>query len=226
MDDLDDLVRRGLAKWPDVPDCYGWLALDGRGRWRIGDERQAITHAATIAFLNRNYFADAEGHWVVQNGPQKVFVELDFAPFVWRITEQADQDLALTDHRGQTATAIERVWLADNGRFYLLADGRPGVVHDHDAALMIDRLCDAQGAALSDETLEALAVRLEAEPENESNASSAPSARTKLPDGVNDLCLRLAGYPAPLSIQQASAQDMEQILGYRAHPIQRPFGLA
>ncbi len=53
-----------------------------------------------------------------------------------------------------------------------------------------------------------------------------PSARTKLPDGVNDLCLRLAGYPAPLSVQQASAQDMEQILGYRAHPIQRPFGLA
>lgn len=226
MDDLDNLVKRGMAKWPDVPHCYGWLALDGRGRWRIGEERQAITHAATIAFLNRNYFADADGNWVVQNGPQKVFVELDFAPFVWRITEQADRQLALTDHRGDPAGAIEQVWLADNGRFYLLAENRPGVVHDHDATLLIDRLCDAHGAALSDEALEALGERLESASENDANAPPEPSSVAKPPDSLTGLSLQLAGYPNPLPVQHASAQDMEQLLGFRARPDQRPVGLA
>ena len=25
---MDDIVKQALAKWPNVPDCYGWLALD------------------------------------------------------------------------------------------------------------------------------------------------------------------------------------------------------
>ena len=28
---MDDLVRAAMAKWPHVPDCRGWLALDARG---------------------------------------------------------------------------------------------------------------------------------------------------------------------------------------------------
>ena len=36
---MDDLVNQALAKWPDVPDCTGWLALDARGKWRIGDPK-------------------------------------------------------------------------------------------------------------------------------------------------------------------------------------------
>ncbi|MFM8464156.1 MAG: DUF2946 family protein, partial [Burkholderiaceae bacterium] len=23
---MDEIVRQALAKWPNVPDCYGWLA--------------------------------------------------------------------------------------------------------------------------------------------------------------------------------------------------------
>ncbi|WP_416346426.1 DUF2946 family protein, partial [Escherichia coli] len=23
-----------MAKWPNVPNCFGWLALDRRGQWR------------------------------------------------------------------------------------------------------------------------------------------------------------------------------------------------
>ena len=40
---MDDIVRQALAKWPHVPDCYGWLGLDARGNWYMRDDRtQAI----------------------------------------------------------------------------------------------------------------------------------------------------------------------------------------
>jgi hypothetical protein len=28
---MDDIVKAALLKWPNVPHCTGWLALDGRG---------------------------------------------------------------------------------------------------------------------------------------------------------------------------------------------------
>jgi hypothetical protein len=28
---MDEMVKRGMARWPDVPDVYGWLSLDRRG---------------------------------------------------------------------------------------------------------------------------------------------------------------------------------------------------
>ena len=30
---MDDIVKAALKKWPNVPHCYGWLALDARGDW-------------------------------------------------------------------------------------------------------------------------------------------------------------------------------------------------
>ena len=35
---MDDIVKQAMAKWPNVPHCYGWLALDARGDWRMRDE--------------------------------------------------------------------------------------------------------------------------------------------------------------------------------------------
>ena len=29
---MDDIVKQALAKWPNVPHCYGWLSLDARGK--------------------------------------------------------------------------------------------------------------------------------------------------------------------------------------------------
>ena len=35
---MDEIVKAALKKWPDVPHCYGWLALDARGDWYMRDE--------------------------------------------------------------------------------------------------------------------------------------------------------------------------------------------
>ena len=71
-----------IAKWPNVPACYDWLSLDRRGDWRLQGER--VTHHGFIALLNRQYGVDEHGCWFVQNGPQRVFVRLDYTPWVFR----------------------------------------------------------------------------------------------------------------------------------------------
>jgi hypothetical protein len=35
---MDEIVKQSLTKWPNVPHCYGWLALDARGAFRMRDE--------------------------------------------------------------------------------------------------------------------------------------------------------------------------------------------
>ncbi len=163
---MDDLVKQALAKWPNVPDCTGWLLLDARGRWRVGDAkaglRQPITHAAMIAFINRNYVA-ADRCWYFQNGPQRVFVELEYTPFVWRLVPLQAGAWDLVAHTGVSAVP-SAVWLDDAGRFLIEAkfDGgerRIGVVHDHDTALIADLLRDDDGDALDDDAMARLTTR-------------------------------------------------------------------
>ena len=36
---MDEIVKQALKKWPNVPHCYDWLALDARGDWYMRDER-------------------------------------------------------------------------------------------------------------------------------------------------------------------------------------------
>ena len=64
---MDDIVEAALLKWPNVPHCYGWLALDARGDWYMRDERtqaagpfprpkgSRIAHDKLLAFIHRNY---------------------------------------------------------------------------------------------------------------------------------------------------------------------------
>ena len=36
---MDEIVKAALKKWPNVPACRGWLALDARGNWYMRDDR-------------------------------------------------------------------------------------------------------------------------------------------------------------------------------------------
>src|SRR5919199_5142149 len=90
---MDPPVARAMAKWPNVPAVYGWLALDRRGNWLIKGER--IANAALRDFIGRNYAADSNGRWYFQNGPQRVFVSLAYTP--WVVHYEGD---ALIDHCG------------------------------------------------------------------------------------------------------------------------------
>jgi hypothetical protein len=160
---MDDIVKQALAKWPNVPACTGWLMLDRRGQWRMRDEAaQAsgspgtpIRHEALLGFINRNYERDERGQWFFQNGPQRVYVELGYTPWVVRLSVEADGALALKDQAGN-GFEPSAVFADDEGRI-LFADAsdasnppappRIAVLHDHDLEVFADH------ATLADDSL-------------------------------------------------------------------------
>lgn len=139
---MDDIVKQALAKWPNVPDCYGWLGLDARGRWFMRDDAaQAsgdfpqsrgswLRHEKLIDFIGRNYESDDEGRWFFQNGPQRVYVELECTPWVWQVLP----DYRLQSHTGLQSSAGECL-LDEEGRLYIASPQGLGLVHSQDMVL-------------------------------------------------------------------------------------------
>jgi hypothetical protein len=150
---MDDIVKQALVKWPNVPDCYGWLGLDARGNWYMRDDRtqaagpfaggtlqskgSLLKHEKLIDFIQRNYESNAQGEWFFQNGPQRVYVELEATPWVWRIDRGPEHDFAVTAHSGPLARVLACV-LDEQGRVYLQTNLGFGLVHTQDVALAAD----------------------------------------------------------------------------------------
>lgn len=145
---MDPEVLAALARWPKVPAVYGWLGLSARGEWLLRGER--IGNAALREFIGRNYAHDEAGAWFFQNGPQRVFVSLEAAPWVYRLGLAA----ALATHTGALPLEVRDAALLDDGRFALLTDLGAGLVDDRDAADFVRLLTDFEGLPLSEPGLE------------------------------------------------------------------------
>jgi hypothetical protein len=140
---MDDLVKAALLKWPHVPACTGWLGLDARGDWYLRDEQaqaagpfpqvkgSRIEHEQLRAFINRNYEVDAHGAWYFQNGPQRVFVALEAAPWILGVQWLDGQPL-VHSHTGQAWPVIDAVWLDELGRLFLASPQGLGLVRSVD----------------------------------------------------------------------------------------------
>lgn len=144
---MDDIVKAALKKWPDVPACHGWLGLDARGDWYMRDDRvqsaglfpqvkgSRLLHEKLIDFIHRNYLPDEHGKWFFQNGPQRVYVELEAAPLVLGV-QRAATGSALHAHTGREAGRVRSAWLDESGRLFLDTESGFGLVRslDMDAA--------------------------------------------------------------------------------------------
>jgi hypothetical protein len=138
---MDDIVKQAMAKWPNVPHCYGWLALDARGAWRMRDEAaqhagtlgDRLNNAALVGFINRNYLIDERGCWYFQNGPQRVYVNLEATPFIAR----TDPARGFILHTGQPMSAPEQVFMAENGSIVLRAGEQLAQLDDRDVAQLL-----------------------------------------------------------------------------------------
>ena len=138
---MDAIVKAALRKWPKVPHCHGWLALCARGNWYMRDDRiqhggpfpqikgSRIEHQKLREFIERNYGVDEAGAWYFQNGPQRVYVELEAAPWVWRV--DAAPGWPVTSHTG-LAAQVSGVWLDEAGRLFLHTKLGHGIVHTLD----------------------------------------------------------------------------------------------
>jgi hypothetical protein len=160
---MDEIVIRAMQKWPNVPNVYGWLKLDRRGQWlvksRAGGDAQPvferISNAAVVDFIGRNYQADDKGRWFFQNGPQRVFVALEYTPLVYRL--RADGESVET-HTGIVPKVVLRAWVDDAGQLLLDADLGPGVVLDRDLARLLEKIVVTDGKPADDEAIESLAA--------------------------------------------------------------------
>jgi hypothetical protein len=189
---MDENVLAAMARWPNVPDVYGWLSLTEQGQWRLHPQGDALTaaeagngiqaplsagDAATSAdatgpygpgeaitsppilhFIDRNYSHDARGQWYFQNGPQKVYVRLDAAPYVLHTSASPEVGLKLRTHNGMDVASIASWWLDDTGRLFAMTDHGPGLVAGRDLSAVLAALRTTQGATLLDalDGLEAL----------------------------------------------------------------------
>lgn len=141
---MDEIVKAALKKWPNVPDCYDWLALDARGEWYMRDDRiqqagpfpqvkgSQIIHDKLKAFIHRNYLPDERGQWFFQNGPQRVYVTLEAAPLVWGVQQLDDGQFEVLSHTGVKAQQIKSVLTDEEGRVFLDTDAGLGVVRSPD----------------------------------------------------------------------------------------------
>lgn len=177
---MDANVLAAMARWPDVPDVYGWLSLTENGQWRLhprGDAwpsdaqgwnaavtaddgslasgadtaGESITSPQILQFINRNYANDELGQWFFQNGPQKVYVRLDAAPYIIQTTgSNADDTLRLRTHNGLDIQTIAAWLLDETGKLYAQTEHGPGLVAGRDLATVLDGIHTPDGIGILD----------------------------------------------------------------------------
>jgi hypothetical protein len=153
---MDDIVKQAMAKWPSVPHCYGWLALDARGAWRMRDERaqqlglpgDKLVNAALVGFINRNYGVDERGCWYFQNGPQRVYLELEVAPYIAR----TDPRQGLLVQTGAALDALDGAWMTQDGALFVKGGDIVARLDDRDLAQALLAL-EFDGRPVGDEDL-------------------------------------------------------------------------
>ncbi len=162
---MDDIVTRAMAKWPNVPAVYGWLALDRRGQWSIRtgppegandavSKFEPLTKRKLVEFIGRNYTHDEQGRWYFQNGPQRVFVKLAYTPLIYRIA--SPHPLSFETHTDASCADLRSVWLDEAGNLLFVTEHGPGMLVDRDLPRGLEALSYADGHALEEEQLLAL----------------------------------------------------------------------
>jgi hypothetical protein len=123
---VDQSTISAIAKWPDVPYCYGWLFLDRRGSFRIRNEYsqkhhlpgELIKHSGMCDSIRRNIYIDPHNQYFFQNGPQRVYLSLAYCPYVVRFIPSQQYDWVLQNHLSQEIHPT-RCFLDEKGNILL-----------------------------------------------------------------------------------------------------------
>jgi hypothetical protein len=156
---MQEWVLKAMQRWPNVPALFDWLRLDRRGRWLVQGE--TISHPRIIETINQNYGHDEHGRWYFQNGPQRGYMELEYAPFVLR--RESD---GFVTHNGLRVERPTQAVLDEVGTLSLATEHGLGEVYGGDLDWVLERL------SIDDEALdeEAIAELLDLPSRTETNA--------------------------------------------------------
>lgn len=203
---MDQSVLDAQIRWPDVPAAYGWLSLSARGEWRLhplgdadlGGLGEGITNIQILSFFGRNYASEPTGEWFFQNGPQRVYVRLDAAPFVVRLDPTLG---ALVSHNGQVIEHVTQWLLDEDGQIYAQTNLGPARIDDRDLGLLADLLMTAHAQSL----LEAL---------EQSDLTQTPATGLDFFDPTGGF--KALAQPSAFAIVQR--KDLPSILNFVANP--------
>jgi hypothetical protein len=131
---MEEWVYRALKRWPNVPALFGWLRLDRRGRWLIQGE--PITRWQIVETINRNYAGDDRGRWYFQNGPQRGYMQLDYAPFVLRVAGGE----RLSTHTGLNVATPTNVFMDEQGALLIATEHGAGLLSDDELDWALHRM--------------------------------------------------------------------------------------
>jgi hypothetical protein len=150
-----------MAKWPNVPSVYGWLSLDRRGHWLIKGER--ISNSIVADFIGRNYEHDDGGRWFFQNGPQRVFISLDYTPFIYRLLWEPGPASVqrMETHTARAVKQIDGAWIDEAGVVLIESEHGVGLIDDRDLERLLTCFTDERGGALTEENIGAAIEQLQ-----------------------------------------------------------------
>jgi Protein of unknown function (DUF2946) len=153
---MDQATIQAIGKWPQVPDCFGWLSFDKRGEWRIQNEfaqknnlpGEVIKHIGFKEYIQSHLARDEKGFHFFQNGPQRVFINFAYTPWIIRFYPLENGRWELKNTFGETvkpsgcyidelnqisfAADFEIELLQSNGHFIRTKVPSLGLLHDHD----------------------------------------------------------------------------------------------
>jgi hypothetical protein len=176
---MDQSVLDAVQRWPNVPAVYGWLSLSARGDWRLhplgdaqsGGPGEGISNPQILGFMGRNYASEPHGEWFFQNGPQRVYVRLDAAPYIVHVEPNTS---ALKTHNGRVVEHVFGWFVDEYGQLYAQTDLGAARIDDRDLGLLAEILQTPEGLSLLD-ILDTL-YTLNAEPSDTSTALCDPTA--------------------------------------------------
>lgn len=217
---MDESVIAAMARWPNVPAVFGWLSLSAQGRWKLHPTGHAgrpdasgvlppgedITSPPILSFINRNYAADSHGRWYFQNGPQRVYVRLDAAPYVLHL-QTAPNGVQLVTHTGRVIINVLEWLLDEQGRVYVRTDLSGALLAGRDLPELLNHLASEHNEPLDtlwpDNFMEAITT-------NHTTQKRKLRLRLVLPDGTAETLIR------PLTLCKACA--LPDYLGFVLTP--------
>ncbi len=113
-----------------------------------------IRHESLLAFIYRNYDCDPRGAWYFQNGPQRVYVELESTPFIAR----TDPELGFVLHDRTPVRDIDFVFMTDTGQLIIQSRQKIAMLDPNDLAHCLTTLYMDDHAIADDELLKWLST--------------------------------------------------------------------
>ncbi len=131
--------------WPRKLEVYGWLSLDRRGCWLIKGNK--VRNAKLTKFISANYYVDINGRYFFQNGPQRVFVSIDLAPYI--VNVMGNNPLELVTHNGIRVEVIDQAWFDKRMNLFICWDNVIGAINDRDNPYLFEYLVDKNNSRIS-----------------------------------------------------------------------------